>query len=295
MEVHVFLTMIITLRRRPAIAPELFFDYWVNAHAGQIASRLPGIYNLRLHELSYEAGLLWPRVPGIEFELPEEDRFDGIPEPAFATEEGLQQFLAAMSPLMEDEANIFEETIAYQSFGENSKTFVDRTDPAGDGRGLLRFLLFLQAREGVSVEAFRQYLVDELAPGLAAAEQPRMVRLHLLEPYTDDYGGLDARGLSHAKPPEKQYQAVCEVAFRDGLELGAFARSSAWTETLDRQAKHVRACHAFGVPVLHTLRREGELTLAGLRTPMIADLIARVGAASQLERAVVDLVLGRQA
>jgi hypothetical protein len=287
----VFLTMIITLRRRPAIPLDLFFEYWVNAHAGQIASRLPGIYNLRLHELSYEAGLLWPHVPGIAFDLPEEDRFDGIPEPVFESEEGLQQFLGAMAPLMEDEANIFEETIAYQSFGENSRTFVDRTDGVG-GRGLLRFLLFLQAR--TDVPAFRGWLTDELAPGLASAEQVVMARLHLFEPYTDDYGGLDARGLSHAKPPEKQYQAMLEVAFRDGLGLGAFSRSSAWTSTLERQAEHIRACHAFGVPVVHTLRRDGELTLAGLRTPMVADLIERVGAASQLEPAVVDLVLGRR-
>jgi hypothetical protein len=293
MEAHVFLTMIITLRRRPAIPPDLFFEYWVNAHAGQIASRLPGIHNLRLHELSYERGLLWPRVPGIQHELPEEDRFDGIPEPVFASEEGLQQFLGAMAPLMEDEANIFEETIAYQSFGENSTTLVDRTD--GDrGRGVLRFLLFLQARENLEADAFRRYLRDEHAPALAAEDPVLMARLHLFEPYTDDYGGLDARGLSHAKPPEKQYQAMLEIVFRNGLGLGAFARSTAWTETLERQADHIRACHAFGVPVLHTLRSDGELTLAGLRTPMIADLIERVGAASQLEAAVVDLVLGRR-
>jgi hypothetical protein len=285
-----FLTMIITLRRRSAIPPELFYDYWVNAHAGQIASRLPGIYDLRLHELSYEAGLLWPWVPEIDHELPEEDRFDGIPEPAFASEEGLQQFVGAMAPLMDDEANIFEETIAYQSLGENSTTFVDRTDSAGND--VRRFLLFLKARG--DVEAFREFLLNELAPGFAAAHQVLMLRAHLFEPYTDDYGGMDARGLSHAKPPEKQYQAMIEIAFRDGLELGTFARSPAWTGTLDRQAEHIRACHAFGVSIVHTLRRDGELTLAGMRTPMIADLIARVGAASQLEPAVVDLVLGRQ-
>ncbi|HEU0247371.1 MAG TPA: hypothetical protein VFR38_09840 [Gaiellaceae bacterium] len=287
-----FLTMIITLRRRPAIPPDLFFEYWVNAHAGQIASRLPGIHNLRLHELSYDLGLLWPRVPGVAVELDEKDRFDGIPEPAFESEEGLQQFLAAMAPLMDDEANIFEETIAYRSFGDNSRTFVDRTDANG-GSGLLRFLLFLQARDGVPVDAFRGYLADELVPGLAGSEQVLMARLHLFEPYTDDYGGLDVRGLSHAKPSEKQYQAMCELAFRDGLALGVFARSVDWTGTLERQAEHIRACHPFGVPVVHTLRRDGELTLAGLRTPLIADLIERVGAASQLEPAVVDLVLGR--
>ena len=288
-----FLTMVITLRRRLAIEPGLFYAYWVNAHAGQIASRIPGIYNLRLHELSYDAGRLWPHVPGVGFELPEEDRFDGIPEPVFRDEQGLQQFLGAMAPLMDDEANIFEETIAYQSFGENSTTFADRTDPVDSDRDLLRFMLFLQARDGVPVDVFRRFLTDELAPSFAAADEARFVRLHLLEPYTDDYGGLDARGLSHSKPPEKQYQAVCEIAFRDGLGFGRFARSAAWTGTRERQAEHLRACHAFGVPVVHTLRRDGELTLAGLRTPMIADLIASVGAASQLEPAVTDLVLGR--
>src|SRR5713101_1109155 len=172
MEAHVFLTMIITLRRRPAIAPDLFFDYWVNAHAGQIASRLPGIHNLRLHELSYDTGLLWPRVPGVEFFLPEEDRFDGIPEPVFASEEGLQQFLGAMAPLMEDEANIFEETIAYQSVGGNSTTLVDRTDSGGNG--VLRYLVFLKARG--DVEAFRMFLTEQLAPAFAAAEQVLMLR-----------------------------------------------------------------------------------------------------------------------
>lgn len=288
-----FLTMVITLKRRLAIDPELFYDYWVNAHAGQIASRLPGIHNLRLHELSYDAGRLWPHVAGVGHELPEEDRFDGVPEPVFRDQEGLQQFLGAMAPLMEDEANIFSETIAYQSFGESSRTLVDRTDPVDSDRGLLRFMLFLQARDGVSVDAFRAFLTSELAPAFAAADEALFVRLHLFEPYTDDYGGLDARGLSHAKPPEKQYQATCEIAFRDGLGLGSFTRSAAWTGTLERQAEHIRACHAFGVPVVHTLRRDGELTLAGLRTPMIARLITRVGAASQLEPAVADLVLGR--
>lgn len=288
-----FLTMVITLRRRRAISPDLFFAYWVNAHAGQIASRLPGIHNLRLHELSYEAGRLWPHIPGVEFELEEADRFEGIPEPVFETEEGLQQFLGAMAPLMEDEANMFEETVAYQSFGQNSATFVDRTDQVDSDRSLLRFMLFLQARDPGSTDSFRRFLTDELAPAFAAADQVRMLRLHLFEPYTDDYGGLDARGLSHSKAPEKQYQAMCEIVFRDGLGLGSFAQSPAWTGMLEGQAAHIRGCHPFGVSVVHTLRRDGELTLAGLRTPMIADLIVRAGAASQLQPSVVDLVLGR--
>ncbi len=289
-----FLTMIFTLRRRRAVPPDLFYAYWVNAHAAQIASRLPGIHDLWLHELSYDAGLLWPRVPGIERELPEEDRFDGIPEPTFASEADLTRFLAAMAPLMEDEANIFEETIAYRSFGENSQTFVDKTEAAGGDRGLLKFLLFLKVHKEVSIPAFQKFLMREFAPHLATAEQVLKLRMHLFEPYTNDYGGLDARDLSHAKPHDKQYQAMCEIVFRNALSLAAFVRSPTWKGMLENQPKYICECHAFGVGATHMLRRDGELTLAGLRTPIVADLITRVGAANQLEPAVVDLVLGRQ-
>jgi hypothetical protein len=284
-----FLTMIIPLRRRRAIPLDLFFEYWVNAHAAQIAARLPGIYNLWLHELDYDAGQLWPRIPGVEFELAEEDRFEGIPEPTFQDEEGVQAFLGAAAPLMDDEPNIFEETVAYQSLGDNSRTFVDRTEPrpAGGDRGIVKFLVFLQARD--SADAFRAFATDELAPRLASSEHVLKLRLHLFEPYHDDYGGMDARGLSHAKSPEKQYQGMVEIAFRDGMSFGAFARSDEWAGLRERQAEVLRGTHAFGVPVTHRLRRDGELTLAGLRTPMVADLIERVGAASQLEPAVVDL------
>jgi hypothetical protein len=284
-----FLTMIIPLRRRRAIPLDLFFEYWVNAHAAQIAARLPGIHDLWLHELDYDAGQLWPRVSGVESELAEEDRFEGIPEPAFVDEAGVQAFLAAAAPLMDDEPNIFEETVAYQSIGDNSTTFVDRSEPnaAGGDRGIVKFLVFLQARD--SADAFRAFATGELAPRLAASEHVLKLRQHLFEPYHDDYGGMDARGLSHAKTPEKQYQGMVEIGFRDRMSFGAFARSDAWAGLRDRYAEALRGAHAFAVPVTHRLRRDGELTLAGLRTPMVADLIERVGAASQLEPAVVDL------
>jgi hypothetical protein len=290
-----FLTLIITLRRRRAVPLDLFFAYWVNAHAAQIAARLPGIYDLSLHELSYEDGLAWPRVAGVGWELGEEDRFEGIPEPCFLTEEGVGEFLAASAPLMNDEPNVFEETIAYSSLGDNSETLVDRTDDARGEAGVTKFMLFLQQRPGVESGAFREFVGGAFAPALAASDHVLKVRRHLFEPYTDDYGGMDARGLSHSKEPEKQYQASVEVSFASPLELGKFVRSDAWAETAAAIPDYVAGCHAFGVSVTHRLRRDGELTLDGQRTPMIADLIRRVGAATQLEPETVDLVLGREA
>jgi hypothetical protein len=290
-----FLTLIITLRRRRAIPLDLFFAYWVNAHAAQIAARLPGIHDLWLHELSYEDGLIWPRVAGVGWELPEEDRFEGIPEPCFLSEEGVGEFLSANAPLMDDEPNVFEETIAYSSLGDNSETLLDRTDDARGEAGVSKFMLFLQARAGVDSDAFREFVGDTFAPGLAASDHVLKLRRHLFEPYTDDYGGMDARGLSHSKAPERQYQASVEISFVNALELGKLARSEAWAQLAAALPDYVGGCHAFGVSVTHRLRRDGELTLDGLRTPLIADLIRRVGAASQLEPGVADLVLGRQA
>jgi len=288
-----FLTLMITLRRRRAVPLDLFFAYWVNAHAAQIASRLPGIHDLWLHELSYEDGLVWPRVSGVDWELAEEDRFEGIPEPAFLSEEGVGEFLSANAPLMDDEPNVFEETIAYSSLGDNSATVVDRTDDARGEVSVLKFMLFLQARTGETSDAFRGFVAERFAPALASSEHLLKVRRHLFEPYTDDYGGMDARGLSHAKAPEKQYQAAVEISFANALELDKLVRSETWGEIATELPKHLSGCHAFRVSVTHRLRRDGELTLDGLRTPMIADLIRRVGAASQLEPGVVDLVLGR--
>jgi hypothetical protein len=290
----VFLTLVITLRRRRAIPLDLFFAYWVNAHAAQIAARLPGIHDLWLHELSYEDGLIWPRVAGVQWELAEEDRFEGIPEPCFVSEEGVGDFLSANAPLMDDEPNVFEETIAYSSLGENSATLVDRTDDPRGEAGVAKFMLFLQQRAGTDLEAFRGFVRDTFAPELAASEHVLKVRRHLFEPYTDDYGGMDARGLSHSKALDKQYQASVEVVFANRLELGKLARSDTWSELAAALPDYVSGSHVFGVSVTHRLRRDGELTLDGLRTPMIADLIRRVGAASQLEPATVDLVLGRQ-
>jgi len=290
-----FLTLIITLRRRRAIPLDLFFAYWVNAHAAQIAARLPGIHDLWLHELSYEDGLIWPRVAGVDWELAEEDRFEGIPEPCFVREEGVGEFLAANAPLMDDEPNVFEETVAYSSLGESSETLVDRTDDARGEAGVRKFMLFLQARAGVDTDAFRGFISDTYAPGLAGSEHVLKVRRHLFEPYTDDYGGMDARGLSHSKAPEKQYQASVEVSFASALELGRLARSDVWADLAAALPDYVGGCHAIGVSVTHRLRRDGELTLDGQRTPMVADLIRQVGAATQLEPETVDLVLGRQA
>lgn len=284
-----FLTMIFSLKRRPGIPLDLFYNYWVNAHAAQIAARLPGIDHLWLHEISYEDGQVWPHTDGVEYHLAEGERFQGVPEPCFESEENLHAFLGAMEPLMTDEANIFEETVAYQSLGDNSKTYVDHAPPSFEAPRLLKFLLFLRKADSAGIGEFRAYLSDELAPAWAGAEEVKKLRLHLFEPYRDDSEMADASAVSALAPPARRYDAMIEIAFESGLDLARFARQPAWTDGRQRRADFIAACHAFKVNVTHNLKRDGELTFEGLRTPIIAKSIEQVTAISQFNASVMAL------
>jgi hypothetical protein len=288
-----FMTMVIPLRRLRSVPPDLFFEYWRDAHV-QIACRLPGIHSLWINWLDYDGGYLWPRVESVGHDLPEEDRFEGIPEPTFLTEEDLGRFGAAMSPLMDDEVNIFEEQIGYASIGDNSRSLVDRLpDPAPNGdEDVLRLYVFFQQADGVSTEDFRAFVSERLAPVLAGAGEVLKLRMHLFERYVNEEVFLAGRSVSHYKAPEKQYQACFEIVFADPLALRRFGESAAWQSTVAEQQANLRAAHSFQVTKRYCMRYNGRITVAGLRTSAVAEQIRRIGAINQLRPDVVELMGG---
>lgn len=199
---------------------------------------------------------------------------------------------------MSDEENIFEETISYQSFGRNSRTHLDRLDPTPNGdHGATKFMVFLKKREGVDVTTFRAFLAKQLAPRLAENPNVLKLRLHLLEEYQNVDVVLDSKSghVSHYKPPEMQYQAVYEMAFRDPLGMASLHDSSDWKDMVPEQRRHIREAHAGLVTKTYTWLYHGEMTLAALRTAAVADQIRRIGAINQLRPDVTNLMLGRSA
>lgn len=289
------LTMINTLRRRRSVPEQLFYDYWRDAHVS-IACRLPGIHDLWTHALSFERGGRWPPIMGIDGCLRPTEWFDGVPEPAFLTADDVSLFVEAMGPLMADEDNLFEETISYQSLGDNSTTYVDRLDPTPNGRlDATKFFVFLRHRDGVDQPALRRYLTSALAPRIAEHPLVRKFRLHLLEEYVDSDVLLDAGSsrVSHRKTKADQYQAVYEIAFRDPLAMREFHSSSTWTESQSEQREYLAAAHAALITHTYTWRYHGELTLAGLRTSAVAEQIRALGATNQLTPQVNALIAGR--
>ncbi|WP_291055036.1 EthD domain-containing protein [Herbiconiux sp.] len=288
-----FLTMVNTLRRRRSVPEDLFYEYWRDAHV-QIAARLPGIHSLFTHWVAFDEQGRWPRVEGIDGRLAEELRFDGVPEPTFLTEAAVGDFVQNMAPLMQDERNIFEETISYPSLGGGSRTLVDRLpDPAPAGeQGVLRMLVYLRRRDTVSHEDFHAWIRDEFAPALSGDPQVLKLRRHLLEPYDDDAVVLDAGAdsVSHRKAPHDQYQAMIEIVFADDAGLDAFRSGPVWQGSIAAQQRHLAATHPFLATRTYCMRFNGELTTAGLRTAAVAEQIQALSAANQLDPAVRRLV-----
>ena len=286
-----YLTFLYTLRRRRAIEPELFYDYWRDTHC-QISARLPGQHSLWIHLLDFERGGLWPHIAGIDRELAEADRFDGVPEPVFLSAADVEAFGVAMLPLEDDEPNIFEETIAYRALGANSFTVIDRLpDPAPDlDEGVLRFLVFCQSAAGIQPDDFRGFLRHELGPRWADSDEVLKLRMHLLEPYHNNDLLMDSGGVSHHKPADKQYQACFEIVFADALALRRFAAGAAFSA--ERQREFMRAQHPFLVSRRHCMRYHDKLTLTGLRTAAVAEQIHHVGALNQVNAAALALVAG---
>lgn len=278
-----YLTMINMLRRRRSVPLGLFYEYWRDTHVG-VAARLPGIDTLRIHWVDWDEGCRWPSIDGVDSEVAEHLRFEGIPEPSFVSAEDVGRFGAAMAPLMRDEINIFERTIGFRSLGGNTATFKQDGEVAPNGPlPGFRYMLFLRQRTGREW-SFRDG-VRELAASLAMSVEVSKCRMHLLEPYDDTEVFLDAGvdAVSHGLALADQYQAVLEVGFDDMTAQDTFHASSIWTKGSAHLQRVCAAVHPYRIMRTYTPKLDGRLTLSGLRGAAVVDQIRAVGAMNQVD------------
>jgi FAD/FMN-containing dehydrogenase len=206
------LTLVIPLKAKEGLSLDDFYEYWLNAHV-ILPPRFPGISDIWLHAVSFDSQT-WPRTPGISHRPAPEDDFHGVPEATFPTMEDLGAFQGASRVQMEDGINFLSQQIAYCSFGANTATELDDTGvPAPDGHDAFsRHLLFLRRRDDVSIDDFRAWVVENLAPSLAASSDVIKVRRHLFEQLEVT---LDHPGVEMSKPLDRQYQAMVDVVVAD--------------------------------------------------------------------------------
>jgi hypothetical protein len=99
--------------------------------------------------------------------------------------------------------------------------------------------------------------------------------------------------VNHYEPPEKQYQAAFEIAFRDNLDMETFFASREHADAVRNQARYVKQVCPFPEREVYTFVYDGRMTLTGQRGSRTAELITDLGAINQLRADIHDLVVGQ--
>ncbi|MEA5619039.1 nuclear transport factor 2 family protein [Cronbergia sp. UHCC 0137] len=281
----------VLLWKRQGISLDLFDNYWKDVH-GPVCARLPGQYQYWQFHVAHNQGGFCPQIPGLDYSWDQEDNFDGIAELTFESESDRHIWFKASSILMDDEHNLFRKAIGYNSSPGNSITYKDGIptgDPNGDV-GAIKFHVMVKKADGVSTEAFRQYLTGTFARHISNSDALLKFRLHLFEEV--DNSRPDAAGVSHYEPPAKQYHAAYEIAFANHLEREKFFASSDYARAIQDAPKYIRQIQPFPERTAYTFVYDGQMTLAGQRSAKVADLITKIGAANQINNDIVSLMIG---
>jgi hypothetical protein len=284
----------VLLKRRKGITLATYNSYWKNVH-GPVAARLPDLYQYSQFHLEQIEDILWSVTDGIEIESDtlEEDQLDGIAELTFLTEEERQTWINAAEILASDEQNFVSKAVIYLTNNGNSKTYVDgieTRDPNGD-LDVVKFHVMVKKANAITVDDFRQYMAGKFAPALLKSDLVIKFRLHLLEEH--DNSIPSSPGVSYYEPLEKQYQAAFEIAFKNRLDMEKFFASKAYAAAVKAQTKYIKQLTAFPEQNTYTLVYDGKMTLAGQRTPTVAELIVNLGATNQTEGQILNLMLGK--
>eukprot|EP00898_Chlorokybus_atmophyticus_P000733 jgi/Chlat1/1660/Chrsp127S01897 len=270
----------VLLWKRHGLQQALFDDYWKNVH-GPVCARLPGQHQYWQFHVGHSEGGLWQTAPGIEYDTNAESSFDGIAELTFRTDEDRNLWFKASAILMDDEHNVFRKALGYTTAVGNSFTYMDYMR-SGSPLGVIpavKFHVLIRAQDGVSVDAFREYM-QGFARELYFSPELIKLRLHLFDGLNVDRP--DAAGVAHSDPPEKFYQAALEVAFSTRLDMELFFESQRYKNAISTQAQFVKRLLVLPETTAYTFVYDDKMTLAGLRSAEVARNIIDIGATNQL-------------
>ncbi len=283
----------VLLWKKKGVTKDLFCDYWRNVH-GPVCARLPGQYQYWQFHLDPERSFPWSAPEGIGLGAPRNALFDGIAELSFTSEQDRKDWFRAAAILMDDENNLFSKAVGYTTSPGFSRTFVDSIDqPAPNGSlDLLKCHLLLRQQPGTDTQAFRQFLMEVFAPSAAASSYLLKLRLHCFDAVEGTRP--DAQGVSHFEPADQQYQAACEFAFVDSLQMEAFFRSEEYVQATKACSRYISQMVPLAEMGTYTFVYDGQMTLAGQRSANVARLITEVGASNQVCPKITELMLGGQ-
>ena len=171
---------------RPDLSREEALAYWAGPHS-QLVARTPGFLEYRQHHFTVDSPGVWPAVDGVESEIPDERRIDGMPEMTFEH---------AWSPLLggregkkihQDERNVFGRTILHITGPGGARWF-----QSGYGTKVgARIVILLRRREGS--KGFKRFVHAELGPALDRAGDTVELRTQNIPPVQQTHVGHPRR------------------------------------------------------------------------------------------------------
>lgn len=196
-------------------------DYWSGGHAQIIASS-PGTKQYRQLHISETEHSCWPSHPGLETQVPEQRRIDGIADVTFqnlaAPIFGRKQTALAFA----DEVNVFRRTILYAGLPGTARWYAT---PLGGQHTTLRDIFFLRRASNVRTGSFRRYLYSTVVPAVLGAEGVSELRTQAFMPWTAKT--WNTPHVAHDNPIADRYHASVQLGFVDQQARAAFYHNAA--------------------------------------------------------------------
>ncbi|MDZ7910478.1 MAG: strictosidine synthase [Rhodococcus sp. (in: high G+C Gram-positive bacteria)] len=228
---------------RPDLPRRVSMDRWRGPHS-KIISATPGFEEYRQIHLAEKNAGLWPSVTGVETEIPQDRKIDGIAEVTLESIlsplHGRKQTKLAYA----DEVNLFERTILYGGLPGASRWYAVGD---GDGEAVVgsRIWIFLRRRAGVGGHAFRSYVRGELVPAIAETGLVTELRSQSFMPWNEKL--WDTPNVAHDNPAAVQFHASLDVGFADRAARDRFLHSDQVTALAPSLTESVSALHAYDV------------------------------------------------
>ena len=282
----------VLLWKKPGISLEVFDNYWKDVH-GPVCARLPGQDRYWQYHVAHNQGGNWSLPNDYTNASNSAEQFDGIAELTFKSESDRNTWFKAAGILMDDERNLFSKAIGYNTSAGNSITYIDKIrDGAPNSLTTLeKYHCLVRKAAGISIDEFRRYLTEKLAPVFAQSDRILKFRLHLFQQI--DNSRPDAGEVLHTETPGMQYDAAIEVAFSHSLDREIFFESKDYQSLLQDFPKYIKDFKPFGERSAYTFVYDGNITLAGQRSVTVANLIQQLGAVNQIKDNIVSLMIAQ--
>lgn len=228
-------------------------DHWKGPHSG-IISATPGLEEYRQIHLAEVNPGLWPAYQGIETNIPDDRRADGVAEVTFQSALAPLRGRVQTKLAYQDEVNVFRRTLLYAGLPGTSRwrEVAGPTERVG-----ARALVYLRRRHGVSGRDFRKVVEHGLVPRLIETGVLKELRTQTFLPWNKKT--WDTPHVAHDNPPDQRFHASVILGFADAAARAAFFEGPEIQHLSQMLTPVASAIHAYDISAALTFVKDGKI------------------------------------